>query len=380
MIEGLKNLPDVSFIDNVTLDDIQAQMKRDYEEKYEELTGAPCHMRRADPTTLLLHACSIQIFQALLYVDRAGKQDLLKYSYGEYLDNLAAIRGIVRLPAKPSVTTVRFTLSDEMPETKIIPKGTIVTNGDTYFQTDEYAEIKAGEISTEVACTCQIAGSAGNKIPEGAINILVDVLPYIESVQNTDATSGGADREDDDSLADRIYLAPASYSVAGPDDAYEYFAYTFSQDITSVKVSSPAPAEVEIRFLVNGGEIPTKTMIKSLENHLNNADIRPLTDRVSVLAPEQKEFDIKVTYCINKSDTSRADSIKTEVESAISKYIEWQTGTIGRDINPSELTKRIMEAGAKRCEVALPAFEKISDSTVPRLKTKTVTYGEIEDD
>lgn len=380
MIAELENLPEVSFIDNITLDEIQEQMESDYEEKYESLTGKACTLRRADPATLILYACSIQIFQALLFVDRAGKQDLLKYSYGEFLDNLAAIRGITRMEALPAVTTVRFTLSEAVSEVVVIPEGTTVTNGEIYFQTDEYAEIAAGDTSIDIPCTCQTDGTEGNGIPAGEIKILVDTLPYIKSVENIEVTSGGADIEDDENLAERIYLAPSSYSVAGPDDAYKYFTMAYNQEIADVMVTSPDPAEVEIRFLMENGEIPTSTVMSGLEEYLQDNKIRPLTDHVTVLAPEQQQFDIALTYYINRSDQAKANTIQEAVQAAVEEYSKWQTYTIGRDINPSELTKRIIEAGAKRVEITSPAFTTVASDTVARIGQKTVTYGGLEND
>ena len=158
MIDEIENLPEVSFIDYITLDDVQRQMVSDYQERYETLTGTPTTLGRADPPALVLYACSIQIYQALLYVDRAGKQDLLKYSYGEFLDNLAALKGIKREPAKAAVVKVKFTLSGLRPHPVAIPAGTRVTNGELYFETNEYAEIATGEESIELICTCQTAG------------------------------------------------------------------------------------------------------------------------------------------------------------------------------------------------------------------------------
>lgn len=380
MILELENLPEVSFIDNITLDDIQEQMKKDFEERYKTITGETRTLRRAEPSALILYACSIQVFQALLYVDRAGKQDLLKYSYGEYMDNLAAIRGITRLGAKPAVTTMRFALSEPMTTVQAIPSGTRVTDGEVYFQTDKYAEIAVGKTYTDVPCTCQTDGIVGNGIAVGLIDILVDTLPYIKSVKNTETTTGGADIESDDALAERIFLAPSGYSVAGPDDAYEYYTKKYNQSITSVKVTSPRPTEVEVRFLTGNGEIPTQTMINGLEGYLANENIRPLTDKVTVLAPEELPFDISLEYFINKSDLARAESIQNAVNAAILEYIQWQTYTIGKDVNPSELTKRIVAAGAKRVEITSPVFTKVTEDTVARIGSQTITYGGLEDD
>ena len=40
-IDEIENLPEVSFIDYITLDDVQRQMVSDYQERYETLTGTP---------------------------------------------------------------------------------------------------------------------------------------------------------------------------------------------------------------------------------------------------------------------------------------------------------------------------------------------------
>ena len=109
MIEEILNLPDVSFIDEMTLEDVQEQMIRDYEDKYAELTKKSYSLPRADPMALILFACSVQIYQGLMYVDRSGKMDLLKYTYGGYADHVAALKGISREPANPARVTVKFT-------------------------------------------------------------------------------------------------------------------------------------------------------------------------------------------------------------------------------------------------------------------------------
>ena len=65
---------------------------------------------------------------------------------------------------------------------------------------------------------------------------------------------------------------------------------------------------------------------------------------------------------------------------AVDAYNEWQTGEIGRDVNPSELIRRMVEAGAKRAVVTKPDFTAVPPSTVARLGKVSVTYGGMEDD
>lgn len=380
MIPQIENLPEVSFIDGITLDNVKANLITNYQTKYEELTGNKCSLAPTDPVYLILCACAVQMYQGLLYTDRAGKMDLLKYAYDEFLDNIAATKGITRLPAKPATCMVRFTLSAVQSSNVGIPKGTRVKAGSVYFFTDDYMEITAGNLYVDIPCTCDTAGEEGNEIPVGSVNSLADSVPYIESVSNITESTGGADIEDDEDLADRVYLAPSGYSVAGPMDAYKFFTMECNPDVASVVVVSPSACVVNVYCLMDGGVLPTNDERAEILAYLSDDTRRPLTDSVSVLAPSTTSFNIQLTYYINRSNTAEAVSIQEEVNEAIDEYIEWQTSEIGRDINPSVLESLIMDAGAKRVSITHPVFAVVGATTVPVLGTKSVTYGGIEDD
>lgn len=380
LIDEIANLPDVSFIDNVKLEDIQQQLIADYSAKYQELTGETAELSRMDPVSLILYACSIQIYQAMLYVDRAGKQDLLKYSYGGFLDNLAALKGVTREPAKPAMVTMRFSLAEARPSPIAIPEGTRVSNGSIYFQTDEYAEIAAGDTYVDVTATCQTDGEAGNNIYAGEISVLTDPIPYVASVANTETSAGGTDIEDDDTLASRVYTAQSRYSVAGPEDAYRYWITQFNASISDIYIASPQAGTVLIEFILDGGVLPNSAMVSSLASYLADENIRPLTDNVTVQAPSTSTFNVTVTYYINRSDASKAATIQAAVSQAVSDYVTWQQSKIGRDINPDKLISLMEAAGAKRVTVTYPVYTVISAGTVAQLGTKSVTYGGLEDD
>lgn len=381
MIEEILKLPDISFIDEATLESVQEMMVNDYQYKYREVTKKSYILPRADPMALILYACSVQIFQALLYVDRGGKQNLMKYAYSEFVDHIAALRGIKRNPAKAARTTVRFTLSAARKEPVAIPAGTRVTNGqEIYFATQEYAEIATGETAIELGCICLKSGIAGNDFLPGEINTLTDPIGYVEKVENINVSDGGTDIESDESVIERTYYAPSSYSVAGPDEAYIYWAKTYNTNIADVKITSPEPVEVVVTFIMQGGELPEDSLVEGLENYLRDTKIRPLTDRVTVKKPEIENYSINVKYYINKSDSYKALSIQNEVNAAINDFVIWQSSKIGRDINPSVLVEKMIAAGAKRVEVTQPIFRIIPDVGVAKLQSQNVSYGGIEDD
>lgn len=380
IMKTLDNIPDVSFTDEVSIDEIKKEMISDFETQYEEITGDKITLGTADPSRLILYACALQIYQAFQWVERAGRQDLLKYSEGEFLDNLAALKGIQRLQASKAKTILRFSLEETKLSATGIPKGTRVTgsNSNLYFATDTYVEIPVDSLYVDVEATCETAGEEGNGYTEGKLDTMVDIIPYVYQVTNISVTEGGADIEDDEDLAERAYLAPSSYSVAGPEDAYRYWAKAFNQNIDDIKVSSPTPGEVKICFLLNG-ELPNESTISGLEEFLQNNNVRPMTDHVKVSAPTEENYNINLRYFINRSDSNQAVTIKIQVEKAINDYVAWQR-KIGRDINPSELIRRVISAGAKRVEVVEPVYKVVNETTVPKIQDNQVQYGGIEDD
>lgn len=377
----LEGYPDISFIENMTLENLQEQMIADFTEKYKEETGEELTLGLADPNRLVLYAAALQIYQGMQYIDNAGKQSFLKYSYSGFLENLGALKGIQRNPGNPATAIERFTVSAVQNNAISIPMGTRVTAGDNvYFYTVEDAEIPAGAEYIDIQVECTEAGTGANGYEAGKINILVDSINYIGSVANTTKSEGGAEEESDEQLADRIYLAPSSYSTAGPDDAYEYWVKTCNSGITDVKVQSPSDGVVEIRFIMQDGTIPGEATLQEVATFLQNEKIRPLTDKVEVKAPVAQNYAISLTYYIAESDKNQASAIQQNVNSAVDAYKMWQCEKIGRDINPSYLMRLIMNAGAKRAVIASPEFTVVSAENIALCTTVTVTYGGVESD
>ena len=373
--------PEISFIDNSTIDEVLTAMINDFLDKYEEETGKRISLAKANPYRLIMYASAVQIYQAMQYADYAGKQSFLTYATGDTLDNLAALRGVTRIEATSAVTTIQFTIASPIASAVSIPAGTRVTNGnDVYFATDEYAEIPAGQTSVSVTATCTETGTVGNGFAIGELDTVVNTLPYVVTASNTVATGGGADRESDENLKERVYSTPGSYSTAGPAGAYIYHTKSVSSEIGDVAVSSPNPCEVVVKFIMADGTLPSAAMIQKVQDYMDDNDIRPLTDQVTVGAPSTSIYNINITYYIGASDTSAVSTIQDDVAAAVSAYNIWQTEKIGRDINPSYLIKKIMEAGAKRVAVTSPVFTAVDESTVAKTGTVTVNYGGVESD
>lgn len=379
MESRFSDYPEVSFIENTSFSDLQERLIHDYEEKYRELTGEDVSLGLADPYRLILYSCAVAIYQGYQYEDKAGKMGLLKYSTGEFLDNLAAFKKVKRNEAAPARTVIRFTLADKVERAVVIPKGTRVKGPDLYFTTTKKSEIKSGQLYTDIAAECEQSGTIGNGYLPGEIKWLTDLLPYTMKVSNIVTTSGGADRENDEELAERIYLSPVSYSTAGPERAYEYWVKTFSPAIGECLITSESPGEVDIYVTMADGTIPDDVFLKNLETYLSDSNIRPLTDHVVVKKPEEIKYNIELIYYIRNEDRDREETMKEAVSTACNNYITWQK-KVGRDINPAQLLYYIMGTGVKMADIVEPVFTEVPNSALAVPDKITLAYGGRRDD
>lgn len=366
------NLPDIQFANKSV-----QRMEEEAVGIFEKNTNIP--LADADPRRKFIQTIVALYAQQRVNIDYTGKQNLLAYAVNDNLDHIGARSKTPRLQAFAAKTTQRFHLSIAKPQT--IPEGTRVSAGDgIFFAVKESVELAAGQTSIDVLVECTVKGTIGNGYLPGQLNQLVDPLQWIQSVENLTTSAGGADTEADDPYAERIWQAPESFSVAGPEGAYRYWSRTASPSIVDVSVDSPAPCEIEIRPLLQGGQIPTQEILDLVLQACNDRKIRPLGDRVKVLAPEQVSYDLSVTYWIGLSNSSMEASIKAKIEKAIEEFIQWQKSKLGRDIDPSELTARIKNAGAKRASVTLPVYRQVEPFQVAKENQIQVVYGGLEDD
>lgn len=333
-----------------------------------------------DPVRLFLESLAYLIVQQRFLIDWSAKQNLLYYADGDHLDHLGALLDTSRLEPSAAKATLRFSISEPLAFPVPIPADIRATpDGKLMFATSELAEIPAGETSVDVVATCATTGARANGYVAGQIDRLVDPVAYVSAVRNVTMSSGGADIETDDNYRERVHLAPERFSVAGPRGAYEYWARTAHQDIVDVACHSPAPGEVKIHPLMQDAEPPSAELLQAVHEICDDERIRPLTDRVEVLPPEVVPYDLSITWYLSRENAALASTVQAAVAKAVAAFTLWQRSSLGRDINPSQLVARIMEAGAKRVDVASPAFQVLDAWQVGVAQSVTVTYGGVEE-
>lgn len=376
-----KEYPDIEFVET-DVETIENSLIALYELMYEEMTGKKKKVYPASPERLFIAWAAAVIVQQRVLINETAKKNVPRYAKGEYLDSLAELfKDTPRLPASPAIAVFRCHISEAQPQSVIVKAGTRINfDGNIIFSTVKDLEIKAGDTYGDVNAQCLTPGLAGNDLAVGQVKEIIDAYDYFLKIENITRTAGGADEEDDASYYERMRESMESFSTAGPINGYIYHVKTVTPAIADVTATSPEPGVVDIRILLQNGDLPTDAVINEIQEALNTSDIRPLTDMVTVSKPQESPFDIDVTYYIPRYSQAGSNIIDAAAKEAVTQYIKWQTGKMGRDINPSRLNSMLMAAGVKRVEIRKPLFAVVPEMHVARLGSQQVLNGGIEDE
>lgn len=367
------NLPDINFLEKDP-ELIEREMLFHLEEK-------GFHLSNADPRRKFLQAFVPIIVQERNNLDYALKQNLLAYAEDEFLDHKGDDVSTPRLDAKAAVTTMEFILEPERVDVLPILQGTRFLVGEnTFFAIENTVVVPVGQHSIQIGARCMETGEVGNGYLPGEITNLVDPIPWVKSVKNITKSSGGVDIEDDDPYAERIRIAPESFSVAGPEGAYEYWAKTTSQEIVDVVTLSPDRGVVDIRILLKNGVLPSQELLDQVIMVCSDKKVRPLTDKVTASAPEIIYYDVVVQYWVLHAKSTVLSAIQNEINTAFQDYLKWQKEKMGRDVDLSELIARLKKAGAYRVIVNSEMYKKVEKYQVANEGTATLTFGGLTDE
>lgn len=269
--------------------------------------------------------------------NEVARQNLVAFASGSALDYLVQLLGVVRLPSSGALSTLQFNMVADNTGL-LIPAGTRVQSIDQkyIFTTVEDVTVASGVLTATVTAEATTAGAGGNGYTAGQVNNLLDPLPFVNTVENTDTTAGGTDEETDDQLRARFYLAPSSFSVAGPVGAYKFFAASAHPTIVDVAVMGHAddntipPGQVNIYPLCNNGTLPSTEIIDLVEAICSSDKVRPLSDTVVVAAPAKIDYSINLQ--ITKYTGVNDDDILVPVNAALLAFKNEGLNKLGRDV------------------------------------------------
>ncbi len=125
---------------------------------------------------------------------------------GAALDLLTALIGVRRQEARRATGEVVFSRQTPGSVDYVVPRGTVVTTENIFdpvrFRTTVTATLSAGDTEVTVPVEAEEGGVDGN-LGGNALVKMTRAPSGIETVTNTDHTSGGTERETDDELRER---------------------------------------------------------------------------------------------------------------------------------------------------------------------------------
>lgn len=235
------------------------------------------------------------------------------------------------------------------------------------------------------------AMSADSKIVDVAVKSEQETLTRDLPVYDGKAFKGG-----DQLLLDTliVYNSNGAQAVKNSDYTVEYAdglltitlnpsgALAGTQTV-KVDIEQTNAGVVKIVPMCTNGELPDETILEKVLAAVNASEVRPLTDLVKVEAPQVVEYDIELTYYT--TTTEESDCILTVEGSggAIDQFNDWQSGELGRDINPDKLRALILApsgadaVGASRVVITSPTFTELSDTAIAKFTGKKTIRHEV---
>lgn len=229
------------------------------------------------------------------------------------------------------------------------------------LQDSAYREMVLRQRVNDAARACMLAFSTGNDLEQLAANFNVGRLT-ITPADETTVPPTPAVMELDESLRDRAQQAWEGLSVAGPRNAYIFHARSADGRVADATAISPEPCEVVVTVLgVDGDGSVDEDVLTKVREKLNDEDIRPVSDRVTVQSATIVPYEIDATLYLSSSGPE-AEPIMAAAAERVDAYRKAQR-RLGRDINRSAIMAALHAEGVTRVDLRSPAVDIELDAT-----------------
>ncbi|HDS6113792.1 baseplate assembly protein [Enterobacter asburiae] len=236
-----------------------------------------------------------------------------------------------------------------------------------------YRELLLRQRVNEAARAVMLAYSTDSDLDNLAVNFNVErltiqeeddsVTPPIEAVMESDAD-----------LRTRTQQAFEGLSVAGPTAAYEFWGRSADGRVADISAVSPTPACVTISVLSREGDgTASDDLLSVVAAALNDEEVRPVADRVTVQSAEIVPYQIDATLYIYPGP--EAEPVRQASEQQLQAYIAAQN-RLGRDIRLSAIYAALHVEGVQRVELTQPVADIVlSDYQASHCTEYTITVG-----
>lgn len=166
--------------------------------------------------------------------------------------------------------------------------------------------------------------------------------------------------EADTALRQRLQLAPHSFSVAGPELAYVFWARSADADVADATAVSPTPGQVVVTVLsASGSGVPGSGVLDAVSEVLTGP-VRPLTDEVIVQAASLIPFAIEAQLTVFAGPDQSL--ILQTAQDSLNAHLA-AARKLGRDVTRSALIAALHVANVQKVELLSPVADLDIDAS-----------------
>ena len=294
------------------------------------------------------------------------------------IDYLAEIINATRLDAKPSTALFNGTIPVQATDVTL-PQGLQIRSkdGKVIFALDQEQTIIAGQttLPADAQCTCTVAGPLGNDYVAGQISDLVAAFPIALTFANTTTSAGGTAQESTERMRSRIPGAVRAFSVAGPKAAYVFHALSAHPGVLDVAVSNPSPGLVRVTCLVDP-DATEADVLAAVTTGVNDEDVRPITDTVSVDAAVAVDYALDATIVIKKG--AKWSDVLPLLSAAWDAYQLSRSLTLATPPIVSQIYSALSVAGVYQVTLTSPSGVVVGADEWARCTGATFHFGGFE--
>lgn len=157
-------------------------------------------------------------------------------------------------------------------------------------------------------------------------------------------------KEDDDAFRERIQLAYEGLTTAGPRNSYILHARNASGLVADATTESPEPCYVTVTVLSLDGEgEASPELLATVAVALNDDDVRPVADRVTVQSAQVIRYQIEAILHMTSAGPE-SDASLAEAKSRLGAWINPRK-RLGVEVARSGVDAQLHVAGVSRVEL-----------------------------
>jgi phage-related baseplate assembly protein len=163
--------------------------------------------------------------------------------------------------------------------------------------------------------------------------------------------------EDDTRLRRRVQLSLEGHTTAGSRASYVFWGLSADAKVKDINVNSPNPGEVVVTVLsTEGNGQPDDTLIGMVRSALNDEDVRPLTDQVTVQSANINTYTVDATLILY--DGPDSEVVMQSAQQAVEQFVI-DNHRLGHDINLSGLYAALHQPGVQQVQLAYPSSDQV---------------------